>query len=50
MEWANKTDILIGKTKTALQTLWDNINRGQRQQLIKLPEIKELLERYGVDV
>ena len=39
----------MGETKTALQTLWNNINQGQRKQLIKRPEIKELLDRYGVD-
>lgn len=39
----------ISVTKDALQLLWDNINKGQKKQLIKIPEIKELLDRYGVD-
>ena len=39
----------MSDTKTALQTLWDNINKGQQKQIIKLPEIKELFDRYGVD-
>ena len=34
----------------ALQVLWDNINRGQQIQLYKVPEIRSLLERYGVEV
>jgi len=34
----------------ALQTLWDNINRGQRKQLYKIPEIKAILDRFGVEV
>ena len=36
-------------TKTALQTLFDNINKGQQKQLVKIPEIKELFDRYGVE-
>lgn len=34
--------------KTSLQTLWDNINKGQRKQLYKIPEIKAILDRFGV--
>jgi hypothetical protein len=35
--------------KTALQTLFDNINKGQQKQLVKIPEIKELFDQYGVE-
>ena len=42
------TDACIEQTREALQTLWDNINKGQRKQLCKRAEIKALLERYGV--
>ena len=35
--------------KISLQTLWDNINKGQRKQLYKIPEIKAILDRFGVD-
>ena len=34
----------------SLQLLWDSINKGQRKQLYKNPEIKALLDRYGVEV
>ena len=44
------TDICILTTREALQTLWDNINKGQRKQLYKRAEIKALLNRYGVEV
>lgn len=37
-------------TRDALQTLWDNINKGQQKQLYKQPEIKELLDRYEVNI
>ena len=36
--------------KTGLQLLWENINRGQQKQLYKIPEIKALLDRFGVSV
>ena len=38
------------QTKEALQTLWDNINKGQRKQLYKIESIKHLLDTYGVEV
>ena len=37
------------ETKDALQLLYDNINKGQRKQLIKREEIKALFDLYGVD-
>lgn len=36
-------------THDALQTLWDNIVKGQQIQLAKKSEIKALLDRYGVE-
>ena len=44
------TDACIETTREALQTLWDNINKGQQKQLYKRQEIKALLDRYGVEV
>ena len=49
-ELTNKTNACIKTTRDALQLLWDNINKGQRKQLYKRPEIKALLDRYGVEV
>ena len=43
-------DNSVTTTHDALQTLWDNINKGQRKQLAKRPEIAALLERYGVEI
>lgn len=37
------------ETKEALQLLYDNVNKGQRKQLIKKAEIKALFDRYGVE-
>ena len=35
--------------KAALQTVWDNVNKGQKKQLVKKPEIKAILDRFGVE-
>ena len=35
--------------KSGLQQLWDSINKGQRKQIAKIPEVKAMLDRYGVD-
>lgn len=37
------------ETRDALQLLYDNINKGQRKQLVKREEIKTLFERFGVE-
>lgn len=49
-ELTQATDVCISTTRDALQTLWDNINKGQRKQIYKREEIKALLDRYGVKV
>ena len=42
-------DAALAQTHDALQLLWDNINKGQRKQLAKRPEIAALLDRYDVE-
>ena len=36
------------ETKDALQMVYDGLNKGQRQKLLKDEKIKALLERYMV--
>lgn len=36
------------ETREALQLLYDNVNRGQRMQLVKRESVKALFDRYGV--
>ena len=36
------------ETKSALQLIFDNLNKGQQKKLIKNEEVNELLLRYGV--
>ena len=36
--------------KTALQTMYNALNQGQRQKILKNEKVKTLFERYGVEV
>ena len=36
------------ETKTALELIFDNLNHGQTQKILKNPEVKELVDRYNV--
>lgn len=49
-ELTQATDACIETTREALQTVWDAINKGQQKKLYKLPEVREMLERFGVEV
>ena len=36
--------------KTALQTMYNALNQGQRKKIRKNKKVKTLFERYGVEV
>lgn len=36
------------ETQTALQLVFDELNNGQQNKLLKNEEIKKLFDRYGV--
>ena len=38
------------KIKTALQTMYNALNQGQRKKILKNEKVKTLFERYGVEV
>ena len=38
------------EVKTALETILSELNKGQRKKLAGNPAVRELLERYGVEV
>ena len=48
-EQERKTDELILSTHDALQTVYDALNKGQRQKLEKDEKIAALLDRYAVE-
>lgn len=39
----------VNSTTDALQTIFDALNKGQKQKLLKNEKIAELLHRYNVD-
>lgn len=48
-ELKQKTDAVIGKTREALQAVYDALNSGQKKQIVKDERVKTLFDRYGVD-
>jgi Fe2+ or Zn2+ uptake regulation protein len=36
------------ETRVALQTVYDSLNHGQQQKIVKDEKVKELFDRYGV--
>lgn len=50
VELERKVDAVKSGTKEALQTLYDNLNKGQKKKIASVTEVAELFERYGVEV
>lgn len=48
-ELFNKTDTVVSETQVALQTLFDELNKGQQKKVLKNEEIKTLFDRYSVN-
>lgn len=46
LEWAEKAKT---ETKDALQLVYDSLNQGQQNKLLKEPAVAALFERYGVE-
>lgn len=46
--WTLAAEAVTAETKTALQTVYDNLNQGQQKKLLKSPEVKALFDRYAV--
>lgn len=49
MELETKTDAVINETRAALQTVYDALNHGQQQKIMKDEAVAALFERYGVE-
>jgi len=45
-----KTNTVVTETKAALQTIYDALNQGQKQKILKNESVKVLFDRYGVEV
>lgn len=37
------------ETKSALQTVYDELNQGQQKKIVKDETVKALFDRYGVE-
>lgn len=48
-ELSKKTDGVVNDTRTALQTVYDALNQGQRKQIVKEEAVKALFDLYGVE-
>lgn len=48
-KWQDKAAVVAADTKSALQLVYDSLNRGQQQKLMKDEQVKSLFDRYGVE-
>ena len=48
MELSIEVEKCKQETKSALDLIFSNLNHGQTNKLLKHQEIKELVDRYGV--
>lgn len=48
-ELTQAVDVRITETQTALQTVYDALNKGQKQKLVKNEAVKALFDLYGVE-
>ncbi len=49
-ELIQKTDAVVSETKAALQLVYDTLNKGQQQKILKDEAVAQLFARYGVEV
>ena len=48
-KWTIAAEEVAADTKTALQTVYDALNYGQQQKILKHAKVKALFDRYGVE-
>ena len=49
-ELIERVDACMAQTREALQTVYDSLNQGQKQKLLKNEAVSRLLARYGVQM
>lgn len=47
-ELNKKTESFIAETRSALQTVYNELNQGQQKKILKSEEVAKLFEKYGV--
>lgn len=48
-KWTDAAKAKKAETREALQTVYDTLNHGQRQKLLRDEKVKALFDLYGVD-
>lgn len=48
-ELLRQTDAAIIETRAALQTVYDALNQGQQNKILKNDDVAALFERFGVE-
>ena len=48
-ELYEKTKAVKTETRDALQTMYDELNHGQQQKIVKNEKVKALFDRYDVN-
>lgn len=46
--YAERAREQVTEVKAALQAIYNDLNQGQRQKLLRNPAIRAMFERYGV--
>lgn len=47
-EWTQAAETVYTETQAALQLVFDSLNHGQQKKLLKDPQVKALMDHYGV--
>lgn len=47
-EWTEAASVVYEQTRLALQTVYDALNQGQQQKILKDENVKALFDHYGV--
>lgn len=47
-ELIQKVAVAKDETKNALQTMYDELNKGQQKKMVANEKVKALFDRYGV--
>ena len=48
MTWSEKAEAVCTETQQALQIVFDALNKGQQNKILKNEKVKALFDRYGV--
>ena len=47
-KWTDAAALVYQQTREALQTVYDALNHGQQQKILKDEKVKALFDHYGV--